>query len=86
MIFKNINLNHYTSMSKVIFLEYDLKLQPKSLKEIFEIAFKKSFHVKFWNNFSSNEMLKTTTNLSILVGKRGHSSYRSKEVNNCSIF
>ena len=41
MIFKNVNLSHYTGLSKVIFLEYNLKLQPKSLKEIFTIAFKK---------------------------------------------
>ena len=64
IIFKNVNLSHYTGLSKVIFLECDLKLQPKSLKDIFEIAFKKKgFHIKFWNNFSSYEMLKTANKL-----------------------
>tara|TARA_B100000941_G_C28501638_1_gene554675 strand:- start:1540 stop:2733 length:1194 start_codon:yes stop_codon:yes gene_type:complete len=64
IIFKNVNLSHYTGLSKVIFLECDLKLQPKSLKDIFEIAFKKKgFHIKFWNNFSSHEMLKTANKL-----------------------
>ena len=57
-------MGYYTKLSKVIFLEYDLKFQPKSLKEIFKIAFKKKdVDVKFLNNFSSDEMLKTINKL-----------------------
>jgi cell division protein FtsA len=65
VMLKNINLNYYNKVSKVIFLEIDSGSRLKGLKEVFKTTFSMNgiYEVKFLDDLPNENLLKTANKL-----------------------